>query len=93
MEVMGMIATLIFVVILAQIELRGKISTDKVVYMEYYYFVVYAALFTVLINYLLFNKESLDIKIIKYGNNYIPKILFLPTISLTVFIITWIIFY
>ncbi len=93
MDIAGIIGTLIFVVILAQIDLRSNLTTDTVLYIEYYYFVIYFLLFAVTVNYILFQKKGLDWYLIEYRDNYIPKVTFFPLLTFLIFIVTIIQFF
>ncbi|TAF34669.1 MAG: hypothetical protein EAZ57_02830 [Cytophagales bacterium] len=93
MDVAGIVGTLIFVVILAQIDLRSNLSTDTVLYIEYYYFIIYFLLFLVMVNYILFQKKGLDWHLIEYRDNYIPKVLFFPILTFSIFMVTIILFF
>ncbi len=92
MEIISLVAALIFVVLLAHIELRSRIVTETVVYIEYYYFLTYAAIFCVLGNYLILHKQY-NIPFILAKNNYYPKILFLPLLTLFMLLLTIFVFY
>jgi hypothetical protein len=92
MEVIALVAALIFVVLLSHIEFRGRITSDTVVYVECYYFITYAAIFAVLSNYLVLHKQY-KIPFILAKNNYYPKVLFLPLITLCMLLITIAVFY
>ena len=85
-------AALFFVVLLAQLDLRGKLTTEKILYIEYFYFVMYCALMTVTLNSILFGLTD-RIKIIAYQDNLIPKLVYWPSILGILLTITLFIFY
>ena len=65
---LGAAAGLLFAVILAQINLRQKVVTSEVIYLEYFYFVAYLAIIAVASNAILFSVTS-SIKFIEYRDN------------------------
>jgi len=85
-------AALFFVVILAQLDLRGKLSTEKILYIEYFYFVMYCSILAVTLNSILFALTD-HIKIIAYQDNLIPKLIYWPVILGILLIITLFVFY
>lgn len=68
--------TLLFPLILAQINLRNKILTDHLIYVEYCYFVVYAQILLVTASALAF--AHTDKGFMAYGDNAISKLTFWP---------------
>jgi len=81
------IAALFFVVIFAQIDLRKTLQVERIMYMDFYYFVIYMIFLLVSINSVLFC-SSRKIALIHYEDNLIPKILYWPCILATIFITT-----
>ncbi|HEX3043281.1 MAG TPA: cache domain-containing protein, partial [Bacillota bacterium] len=61
-------AGLFFSVIIAHIQLRNEINTDRVLYMEYFYFVLYAAILLVVIDAFLVAFES-KLTLIRFRDN------------------------
>ena len=67
---------LLFPVLLAQVNLRSKIGSSNIIYIEYFYFVLYTAILGVAANALLFTLKGHGIS--QYRDNLIPKLLFWP---------------
>lgn len=81
------IAALFFVVIFAQIDLRKNLEVERIMYMDFYYFVIYLIFLLVSINSVLFC-WSRQIALVHYEDNLIPKILYWPFILGVIFITT-----
>ena len=90
--VLGACSGLFFVALLAHIQLRSELAAQKVIYLEYFYFVVYVAILVVAINAYLFSTDT-RIPSICYRDNLIPKLLFWPAILGMLMVITLIQFY
>ncbi|MCX5813832.1 MAG: cache domain-containing protein [Proteobacteria bacterium] len=86
------IGSMCFVIIFSHINTRGRIPTQEIFYLEYFYFVIYIALLWVPISAILFvggNKSSF----IQYKGNLFSKLLYWPVILGALFTITMITFY
>jgi len=86
------IGSMCFVLIFSHINTRGRIPTQEIFYLEYFYFVIYIALLWVPISAILFvsgNQSSF----IQYKGNLFSKLLYWPVILGVLFAITMIIFY
>jgi hypothetical protein len=86
------IGSMCFVLIFSHINTRGRIPTQQIFYLEYFYFVIYIALLWVPISAILFvsgNQSSF----IQYKGNLFSKLLYWPIILGALFTITMIIFY
>lgn len=81
------IAALFFVVIFAQIDLRKNLEVERIMYMDFYYFVIYLIFLLVSINSVLFCWPR-QIALVHYEDNLIPKILYWPFILGVIFITT-----
>jgi hypothetical protein len=87
--VLGTCAALVFVVLLAHIQLREQFAGASSVYMEYFYFLMYAVIVAVAANTYLFSTRALrKLSIIHYRDNLIPKVLFWPLLLLIMIVIT-----
>ena len=62
--------------LLAQVNLRSKIGSSNIIYIEYFYFVLYTAILGVAANALLFTLKGHGIS--QYRENLISKLLFWP---------------
>ncbi|MCK5718231.1 MAG: Cache 3/Cache 2 fusion domain-containing protein [Thiomargarita sp.] len=79
-----------FALLLAHIRLRGAVTTPDIIYIEWFYFVVYGSIIGLILTYFLYEYK---IPIGAYREGLILKLLFLPLIVLSAFIITIVIFY
>jgi hypothetical protein len=88
----GMLNTcsvLFFVVLLAHIQLREQFAGSSIVYMEYFYFLMYALLVSAAANTYLFSMRAVpSLKVIHYQDNLIPKLLYWPSLLLCMIAIT-----
>ena len=88
--VLGFCAALFFVVILAHTSLRQSLASPTLVYLEYYYFVMYAAFLGVSINAIVVASD-LPHRIVRVGDNLVARLLFWPLLSLALLFTTlWI---
>ncbi len=79
-------ATLLFPIMFAQISLRTKIAASDVLYMEYFYFIMYAVILMVAANVLVFTHSSGGI--VHRGDNVIPKLLYWPMLTGAFFMVS-----
>ncbi len=87
--VLGTCSVLFFVVLLAHIQLREEFAGSSIVYMEYFYFLMYAMLVAAAANTYLFSMSTApSLGIIHYQDNLIPKLLYWPTVLLMMIAIT-----
>jgi len=87
--VLGSCSVLFFVVMLAHIQLREEFAGSSIVYMEYFYFLMYAMLVAAAANTYMFSMGAArSLKIIHYRDNLIPKLLFWPAVLLSMIAIT-----
>lgn len=91
--VLATCAALVFVVLLAHIQLREQFAGSTGVYMEYFYFLMYAVLVAAVVNTYLFSARLSASHggmrgVIHYRDNLIPKVAFWPVLLLCMNIIT-----
>lgn len=87
--VLGTCSVLFFVVLLAHTQLREQFAGSGIVYMEYFYFLMYALLVVVAANTYLFSMRAApQLKFVHYADNLIPKLLYWPTLLLSMIAIT-----
>jgi hypothetical protein len=87
--VLGTCSVLFFVVLLAQIQLRGQFAGSAIVYMEYFYFLMYAVLVVVAANTYIFSMRAApQLKFVHYADNFIPKLLYWPVLLLCMIAVT-----
>jgi len=79
-----------FALLLAHIRLRGAITTPEIIYIEWFYLIIYCSILLIIISYFLFEYK---VNLGYYRIGLIPKLLFWPTILVSWFVITVVIFY
>ena len=67
---------LLFPALIAQVNLRTKIGSSTIIYIEYFYFILYTAILGVSANALLFTLTGHGFS--QYRDNLIPKLIFWP---------------
>jgi hypothetical protein len=90
--VMRFCAALFFVVVFSHIDIRQKIASEDIFYLEFYFFIMYAALLAVTVNSMLFFMIE-RYKFLQYRDNLMPKILYWPGILSVLYIVTIATFY
>ena len=90
--VLGYCAALLFVLVVAHVNLRASLAADGVIYLEYFYFMMYLAILLVSVNSILVGSE-VQARLIRWENNLAFKLLYWPSLlgallllTLTVFI-------
>jgi hypothetical protein len=78
--------SLLFPALVAQVNLRGKVGANEVIYIEYFYFVLYVAILGVSANALTFTLGRAGVS--QLGDNLVPKLLFWPALLGTCFAVT-----
>ncbi|MGB5593718.1 MAG: hypothetical protein WBM62_06765, partial [Crocosphaera sp.] len=81
----------LFIVILEQIRLRGKILAAGILYLEYFYFILYLLIIAVAINAILFIQKN-NIRWIQYQQSLIPKLLYWPGMLTLLLVFTLLVF-
>ncbi len=85
----GTVSALFFVVLLAHIQLRTQFAGSGVVYIEWFYFMMYAVLLGVAVNtYLVTAPLTAENRLIAYEDNLIPKVTYWPLLIGTMCVIT-----
>ena len=92
LDIVAACSALIFIMIIDQINLRQKIITAGIIYIDYYYFILYLLIVAVAINGALFASHT-NIRWIEYEGNLIPKLLYWPTFLMLLLIVTLFVFY
>lgn len=90
-DVLRASVSLLFPVLIAQVNMRSKIGSNTIIYIEYFYFVLYTAILGVSANALLFTLKGQGFS--NYRDNIIPKLIFWPYILGSFFCITLIFLY
>jgi hypothetical protein len=81
----------LFIVILEQIRLRGKILAAGILYLEYFYFILYLLIIAVAINAILFSQKN-NIRWLQYQQSLIPKLLYWPGMLTLLLVFTLLVF-
>ncbi|MCF3651468.1 hypothetical protein [Synoicihabitans lomoniglobus] len=86
----GAASALFFVVMLGHIQLRETLTDAPIVYIEQYYFVIYVAILMVALNVYLFTSGNQRgvFRVLTYEHNLIPKLIYFPAITASLFAIT-----
>lgn len=85
----GVCSALFFVVLLAHIQLREQFAGSGIVYIEYFYFLMYAVLVITAANTYLFCTQSAPwLKFIHYRDNLIPKVVYWPLVLGVMVVVT-----
>lgn len=90
-DIVRAMVSLLFPVLLAQINLRQKISAGGFIYLEYFYFVMYTVILLVAVNSLAFALKSW--KVLQLRDNAVPKLLYWPVVLGSFFAITLVFLY
>jgi hypothetical protein len=85
-------AALFFAVLIAHIDIRTRLQTSGIFYLEYFYFITYLVILLVCVNSILFTYEK-HLPFIHYEDNLLPKILFWPVVSGLMLAVTFFVFY
>jgi hypothetical protein len=80
-------AALFFVASFQHVSMRESLDAGGLIYFEYFYFVLYALLMLVSINAILFASD-VDVDLIEYADNLLPKVMFWPASLVTLLIVT-----
>jgi cache domain-containing protein len=71
-------AALLFPALIAQVNLRSKVGASELIYVEYFYFILYASILAVAANAIVFTLSASGI--VHLRDNLVPKLLFWPAI-------------
>lgn len=83
---------LFFSVVLTHNGLRESIASNGILYLEYFYFILYAAIIVVIVDAFLVALNSRS-RLVQYRDNILPKVLYWPTMLTILLAITLRIFY
>ena len=91
LEIVSACGAFLFIIIIDQINLRQKIVTAGIIYLDYFYFILYIMIILVAINAILF-ASNIKLDWIHYKNNLIPKLLYWPTNLALLLLVTMLVF-
>ena len=86
-NVIASCSALFFVVIVSHVQLRDFLSSDDIVYLEYFYLITYLIILLISINSILFS-WNISIRWIRFRDNLIPKLLYWPVLTFSLFCFT-----
>ncbi len=84
-------SALFFLLLIMHVQLRDELSTNSIVYMEYFYLVSYITILMITVNSILFSWDP-PIKFVEFKDNLIPKLLYWPVLLMWFFVLTVFIF-
>lgn len=93
MEVLGVAAGLIFIVIVDQISLRESIAAKGLIYFDYFYFIIYLFISFVGVNALLLLKRNLNLPFVNHEDTLPAQLLYWPSLLGVLLILTVLTFY
>ncbi|HET9952942.1 MAG TPA: cache domain-containing protein, partial [Polyangiaceae bacterium] len=82
---------LLFPALIAQVNLRTKIGATEIIYIEYFYFILYAAILGVAANALTFTLSREGVSQVR--DNLVPKLLYWPLVLGMCFALTFVFLY
>lgn len=85
-------SALFFVVLIAHVQLRGELSTNSIVYLEYFYLVSYIVLLLITVDAILFSWD-VPIGFLKFQDNLVPKLIYWPLLLACFFACTVVLFW
>lgn len=91
-QILSAYSALFFVVILSELDLRRRLSSSSIMYVEYFYFAMYGAILIVAL-ITLTNAYTGHFPRIESREHLMPKLLFWPTILVSLLTVTLITFY
>ncbi len=90
-DVLRACSVLVIVLIFAHTALRRTLFSASLVYLEYFYLILYLSCIFVSSNSIMFATGKG--RLLQYGDNLLPKLLFWPVVTGTIFAITLVLFY
>lgn len=68
-------SALFFVLLIMHVQLRDELSTNSIVYMEYFYLISYITILMITINSILFSWDP-PVRLVGFKDNLIPKLIY-----------------
>ncbi len=86
----GAASALLFVVMLAHIDVRKEFAAAGLLYLEYFYLITYAAVLGVSVNIYLFSahREARLLELLHRDDDHLPKVMFWPTVMVFLTVVT-----
>lgn len=84
-------AAFFLVAIFSHIAMRRGVAARDIFYLEHYYFVTYAMILFVTMNYVHFTKTP--IRLLRFRDDFIPKVIYWPVSMLAILVLTLVEFY
>lgn len=85
-------SALFFVALIAHIDIRSRLQTSGIFYLEYFYFISYLAILFLCVYSILFTYEN-RMPFVHYEDGLLPKILYWPVVTALMFGVTLCVFY
>jgi len=81
-----------FTSIIAHVSLRSKLHVSEIIYFEYFYIVLYLTIMFTSVNAILYSKHE-KMPLIKYHENFLPKLIYWPFVFGILYFISVLTFY
>lgn len=91
-RILNICAAMFFVIALSHVDIRRRIASEQIFYLEYFYFIIYLAILVISINSVLYSMGT-KIHLVQCGENLFFRLLFWPSLLGLLFIITVFVFY
>jgi hypothetical protein len=85
-------SALFFVALLAHIDIRSRLQTSGIFYLEYFYFISYLTILFLCVHSILFTYDN-RMRFVHYEDGLLPKLLFWPVVTGLMFVMTLCVFY
>ena len=91
-RVLNICAAMLFVIAFRHVDIRSRIASGEIFYLEYIYFLEYFAILWVSVNAVLYATTD-RFPLIHFRDNFIAKVLFWPVLLGALFVVTLAVFY
>ncbi|MEX0672313.1 MAG: hypothetical protein WD068_03065 [Candidatus Babeliales bacterium] len=90
--ILAVTSAIFFTLISSHLNLRSNLAIQGLIYLDYFFFVLYSALFSISVISVIFAIER-NLRFIQYQNSLIIKLLYWPFLTGSLMVITMLIFY
>lgn len=91
-QILAAFSGLFFILILSELDLRRRMSSSAILYIEYFYFVIYLAILSQAL-VAITNLFTGHVPWLEQRDHIIPKLVYWPVILTALFVITFVVFY
>jgi hypothetical protein len=91
-RILNICASMFFIIAFSHIEVRRRILSEQIFYLEYFYFLIYLAILLVCINSVMYSIGA-KIHLIQYKDNIVFRLFFWPFLTGLMFVVTVFTFY